>query len=47
MKIGVASDHAGFLLKQEVAESLRKQGHDVLDVGTDSTAPVDYPDFAE
>jgi RpiB/LacA/LacB family sugar-phosphate isomerase len=46
-RIAVGSDHAGFLLKQEVAESLRKQGYDVVDVGTDSTAPVDYPDFAE
>jgi RpiB/LacA/LacB family sugar-phosphate isomerase len=47
MRIAVGSDHAGFLLKQEVAESLRKEGHDVVDVGTDSTAPVDYPDYAE
>jgi RpiB/LacA/LacB family sugar-phosphate isomerase len=43
----VAADHAGFLLKQEIAEVLRREGHEVLDVGTDSTAPVDYPDFAE
>ncbi len=47
MKLVVGSDHAGFLLKQEVAESLRKEGHEVVDVGTSSTAPVDYPDFAE
>ena len=47
MRIAVGSDHAGFLLKQEVAESLRKEGYDVVDVGTDSTAPVDYPDYAE
>src|SRR5262249_55198811 len=47
MKVAVGSDHAGFTLKQEVAASLRAAGHDVLDVGTDSTAPVDYPDFAE
>jgi RpiB/LacA/LacB family sugar-phosphate isomerase len=47
VRIAVAADHAGFELKQEVAESLRKQGHEVVDVGTDSTAPVDYPDFAE
>jgi RpiB/LacA/LacB family sugar-phosphate isomerase len=47
MKIAVGSDHAGFSLKQEVAESLRAQGHDVVDVGTSSTAPVDYPDYAE
>jgi len=47
VNIVVGSDHAGFLLKQEVAESLRKEGHEVVDVGTSSTAPVDYPDFAE
>ena len=47
MKIAVGSDHAGFTLKQEVAESLRKQGFEVVDVGTSSTEAVDYPDFAE
>ena len=47
MKIAVGSDHAGFNLKQEVAESLRKQGFEVVDVGTSSTDAVDYPDFAE
>jgi ribose 5-phosphate isomerase B len=47
LKIAVGSDHAGFALKEEVAESLRKQGYEVVDVGTHSTAPVDYPDFAE
>ena len=47
MKIVVGSDHAGFVLKQEIGDFLRQEGHDVLDVGTDSTAAVDYPDFAE
>jgi len=47
VRIAVGADHAGFELKQEIAASLRKQGHEVVDVGTDSTAPVDYPDFAE
>ncbi len=47
MKIVVGSDHAGFGLKQDVAEMLRKEGHEIVDVGTNSTAPVDYPDFAE
>jgi RpiB/LacA/LacB family sugar-phosphate isomerase len=46
MKIVVGSDHAGFLLKQDIAEGLRNDGHDVLDVGTHSMTPVDYPDFA-
>ena len=47
MRIVVGSDHAGFALKQEVAECLRRDGHEVLDVGTHSTAPTDYPDSAE
>ena len=45
--IALASDHAGFVLKQELLVLLRDQGHEVLDLGTHSTAPVDYPDFAE
>ena len=47
MKIAVGSDHAGFTLKEDVAALLRQQGHEVVDVGTHSTAPVDYPDSAE
>lgn len=47
MKIVVGSDHAGYPLKQEVADMLRREGHEVVDVGTHSTAPVDYPDSAE
>jgi ribose 5-phosphate isomerase B len=43
VRIAVASDHAGFPLKQIVAEHLRAGGHEVLDLGTDSEAPVDYP----
>ena len=46
MKLVIGSDHAGFDLKQQIAATLRALGHEVLDVGTDSTAPVDYPDFA-
>ena len=46
MRIVVGADHAGFMLKQEIARDLREQGHDVIDVGTDSTDPVDYPDFS-
>jgi ribose 5-phosphate isomerase B len=46
MKIVVGSDHAGFPLKQEIAAALREEGHEVLDVGTHSTAPADYPDSA-
>jgi RpiB/LacA/LacB family sugar-phosphate isomerase len=46
MRLVLGSDHAGFELKRELAEELRGKGHEVLDVGTDSTSPVDYPDFA-
>ncbi len=46
MKIALGCDHAGFLLKPVILETIRKAGHTVLDVGTDSTSPVDYPDIA-
>lgn len=46
MKVAVATDHAGFPLKNPILESLRQQGHETLDLGTNSTDPVDYPDFA-
>lgn len=47
MRIAVGADHAGFDLKQIIAADLRQRGHEVIDKGTDSTAAVDYPDFAE
>jgi ribose 5-phosphate isomerase B len=47
MRVVVGADHAGFTLKEEIADDLRRRGHAVLDVGTSSTEPVDYPDFAE
>lgn len=47
MRITIAADHAGFELKQLLAEFLREQRHAVNDLGTNNTAPVDYPDFAE
>ncbi len=47
MRIVLGSDHAGFEMKQDLVAFVRKLGHEVLDVGTNSTAPVDYPDFAE
>ena len=43
MRIVVASDHAGFRLKQVVVTHLEKAGHEVTDLGTDSEEPVDYP----
>jgi ribose 5-phosphate isomerase B len=47
MKITIGSDHAGFELKTFLIDYLRQCGHELLDAGTDSTAPVDYPDYAE
>ena len=47
MRLVLGADHAGYELKQVLVEFLRSLGHEVLDVGTCSTAAVDYPDFAE
>jgi ribose 5-phosphate isomerase B len=47
MRIALSADHAGFALKEELGAKLTQQGHFVLDLGTHSTAPVDYPDSAE
>lgn len=46
MRLAVGSDHAGFELKQDLVAFLGALGHEVLDVGTHSTASVDYPDYA-
>src|SRR5579883_1926163 len=46
MKIAVACDHAGFVLKRRVIEELRSEGHEFIDLGTDSADPVDYPDYS-
>jgi ribose 5-phosphate isomerase B len=45
--IAVASDHAGFDLKEILKRDLQEAGHEVLDLGTNSTASVDYPDFGK
>ncbi|MFL5791747.1 MAG: ribose 5-phosphate isomerase B [Actinomycetota bacterium] len=45
MRIAMGADHAGFPLKEDLAGYLREQGHAVLDMGTDSTIPVDYPAY--
>jgi len=47
MRVVIGSDHAGFELKQTLVDFVRDLGHEVLNVGTDDAAPVDYPDFAE
>jgi len=46
MIVACGFDHAGFPLKQEILSVLEECGHEVLDLGTDSTEPVDYPDTA-
>jgi len=46
MRIACGFDHAGFPLKEMVLDTLRSAGHEVLDLGTNSTEPVDYPDVA-
>ncbi len=46
MDIVLGSDHAGFELKEHIRQFLTELGHQVLDVGTHDTAPVDYPDYA-
>jgi len=45
--IAIASDHAGFELKAALKSELAEQGYAALDLGTETTASVDYPDFAD
>ena len=47
MKVAVGCDHAGFPLKEVVIESVKALGHEVIDVGTNSADPVDFPDFTK
>ena len=47
MRIALGADHAGFPLKQEVARALAEAGHQVIDLGTFSQDPADYPDYAK
>lgn len=47
MKIGIASDHGGFELKEYLKEYLKKSGIEVSDFGTNSEEPVDYPIYGE
>jgi RpiB/LacA/LacB family sugar-phosphate isomerase len=47
MRIVIGADHAGYDLKQIIAAYLRHLGHEIIDKGTDSDDPVDYPDYAE
>ena len=45
MRIALAADHAGFALKDELARWLSEQGHEVIDLGTNSAESVDYPKY--
>jgi ribose 5-phosphate isomerase B len=47
MKLAIGADHAGFPLKEEVREFVKRLGHEVEDLGAYSAEPSDYPDFAE
>jgi ribose 5-phosphate isomerase B len=47
MRVVLGSDHAGFEMKQRLVGHVKAMGHEVVDVGTDSESPVDYPDYAE
>ena len=47
MRLALSADHAGYQLKDELKARLAGQGHEILDLGTHSPAPVDYPDSAE
>ena len=46
MRVALGVDHAGFELKAAIKQELERLGHDVLDLGTNSPEPVDYPDIA-
>jgi ribose 5-phosphate isomerase B len=46
MKLAIACDHRGYEAKRKLIPHLKRQGHEVEDFGCDSTAAVDYPDFA-
>ena len=46
MRIVIGADHRGYELKDQIAAALREQGHEVLDVGTNSADSVDYPDYS-
>lgn len=45
MKIAIGSDHAGFAYKEKIKDFLKSLGHEVIDCGTESPEPVDYPDY--
>lgn len=46
MKIGIANDHRGFEVKNKIVEFLTNLGYEVINYGSDSEEPVDYPEYA-
>jgi len=46
VKVALGADHAGFELKEKVKKYLQSKGVEIIDLGTESTESVDYPDFA-
>ncbi|MFH1618461.1 MAG: ribose 5-phosphate isomerase B [bacterium] len=46
MNIALSCDHAGFALRETIIQEIKFRGHNPIDLGTTSDAPVDYPDFA-
>jgi len=46
LKVAIGSDHAGYELKKHLYEMLNREGHEVIDCGTDSESRTDYPDYA-
>ena len=47
MKIAIAADHAGFVLKEKLRQQLAQDGHEVVDFGPNTAESCDYPDFAQ
>ena len=47
MKVAIGCDHAGYPLKMAVEDKLLKDGYEIIDLGTDSTEPVDYLGFGK
>ncbi len=47
MRIAIGTDHAGFMLKETILNTIKAEGHDVLDFGTYSEECVDFPEFAK
>jgi ribose 5-phosphate isomerase B len=46
MRIAFANDHRGALIRNQIIQRIEKHGHEVIDFGSDTEAPVDYPDYA-